>query len=140
MAVGQGRGIRYPFGLYGDQLHHIDSGVRGRCYICPGCDQALGPVLGGSRQRHFRHLVEGLRCDPDRALHGMAQLLVSQRSREARAAGEAYEIWSLCGNCAGHLNLRDLASACTVTLEDRDRPAILKEVLRVAQVPPQARG
>lgn len=60
-------------------------------FACAGCGDPVVPVLGSSRERHFRHKTTGERaCSRETYLHKLAKMLVSDSFKAALAAGRPY--------------------------------------------------
>ena len=93
--------VQYPYALGSDgNPVNIGSAFRGNPFTCLGCGRAMVAKKGRKRQAHFAHNPphsDG--CDPDTALHQMAQALVLAHFDDALAKGRPYLLGRSCRDC-----------------------------------------
>lgn len=100
--------VQYPEAYLYDKLRGtkvqtgVESAEKEGTYLCVGCGTEMRPVQGlsGLVQWHFRHKhnADGVSCNPDLALHKMAQGKVILLWEAAQQAGEPYML-RLPGPC-----------------------------------------
>ena len=110
--------ILYPYAGVAGEVVHIDNAEKSQQFVCLGCNQAMRPVKGEKRAWHFRHLPDA-KCDPDNALHRMAQRIVAQSFKSAVEKKQEYRLTLMCKNCGEAAMDRNAASpSATITVED----------------------
>ena len=89
--------IQYPYALDGNgQIRHI--GVRAPSpYSCVSCEEPMIARRGSINAHHFAH--KATQCDPDRALHDIAQALIMSAYTEAKEKDQRYYASFLCPRC-----------------------------------------
>ena len=135
--------IQYPYALDGNgQIRHI--GERSPSpYSCVSCEEPMIARRGPINAHHFSHKVT--QCDPDRALHDIAQALIMSAYTEAKEKGQRYYASFLCPRCkrnvkhnlvrSGRLIRKEKADLIKGTrpdltlIEANGRPAALIEVV-----------
>ena len=111
--------IRYPYAGVAGAVVHIGDAKKSQQFVCLGCNQAMRPVQGESRAWHFRHRPDAEKCDPDRALHQMAQRIVAQSFESAVENKQEYRLTRRCKDCGNAAMDRNAASPdATITVED----------------------
>ncbi len=109
--------ILYPIAYAADgQLVHIKTAAKTAAAYCFGCDTRMDPHQGPQRQWHFHHRVQN-RCDPDRALHRIAVVAITEGIDSAIRTGRPYLLKRSCMRC-GQLIEQDIATpSATVEAE-----------------------
>ena len=80
--------------------------IRKKQYFCFSCNQPVTPVLGKTRQKHFRHLVSGV-CSVETYLHNLSKRLF-------------YQIYSQCLENNLSFDIELSRKEICVTCEDLD--------------------
>lgn len=99
--------IKYQYAI--DESRTIDIGsdkvVRGKEYTCLSCGNALIPVLGEIRQKHFRHKNQ-IECSSETYLHNLAKRMFFQTYKECLSNNQpyflGYYVPTRCNACNGY--------------------------------------